>query len=99
MGLFLTHHLWCRGNEREELYLYPSSGTHRACNGITLPFLLIKFCRVWLTYHCVFMYVFNTSGRQTLHQITPAQGQVCNLKALTCHYICVAVCCCCVCVE
>ena len=26
----------CRGHGRVELYLYPSSGPHRACNGITL---------------------------------------------------------------
>ena len=70
-----------------------------ACNGITLPSSLIKFRRVLLTLHCLFMYVLNTSGWQTLHQITPAQVHVCNLKALTCHHICGAVCCCCVCVE
>jgi len=29
----------CRGHGRVELYLYPPSGPHRACNGITLPFL------------------------------------------------------------
>jgi len=28
---------WCRGHGRVELYLYPPSGPHRACNGITLP--------------------------------------------------------------
>ena len=28
-----------RGHGRVELYLYPSSGPHRACNGITLPLL------------------------------------------------------------
>ena len=27
-----------RGHGRVELYLYPPSGAHRACNGITLPF-------------------------------------------------------------
>jgi len=26
-----------RGHGRVELYLYPPSGTHRACNGKTLP--------------------------------------------------------------
>ena len=28
----------CRGHGRVELYLYPPSGPHRACNGITLLF-------------------------------------------------------------
>ena len=28
---------WCRGHGRVELYLYPPSGPHRACNGTTLP--------------------------------------------------------------
>jgi len=32
---------WCRGHGRVELYLYPPSGPHRACNGITLSFYLL----------------------------------------------------------
>jgi len=36
--LLTTHSLLCRGHGRVELYLYPPSGPHRACNGITLPF-------------------------------------------------------------
>ena len=31
-------HFWCRGHGRIELYLYPPSRPHRACNGITLPY-------------------------------------------------------------
>ena len=27
---------------------------------------IIKFCCVWLTHHCIFIYVLNTSGWQTL---------------------------------
>jgi len=30
-------HFKCRGHGTVELYLYPPSGSHRACNGITLP--------------------------------------------------------------
>jgi len=36
--LLTTHPLQGRGHGRVELYLYPPSGPHRACNGITLPF-------------------------------------------------------------
>jgi len=36
--LLTTHPFWCRGHGRVELYLYPPSGPHRACNGITLSF-------------------------------------------------------------
>ena len=35
--LLTTHPFQCRGHGRVELYLYPPSGPHRACNGITLP--------------------------------------------------------------
>jgi hypothetical protein len=28
---------WCRGHRRVELYLYPPSGPHWACNRVTLP--------------------------------------------------------------
>ena len=31
---------------------------------------IIKFCSVWLTHHCIFIYVLNTSGRQTLNKRT-----------------------------
>ena len=34
-GVLLTTH--DRGHGRVELYLYPPSGPHRACNGNTLP--------------------------------------------------------------
>ena len=34
----------CRGHGRVELYLYPLSGPHRACNGITLHF---NYHRCW----------------------------------------------------
>ena len=37
-GVLLTP-FYCRGHGRVELYLYPPSGPHRACNGITLPYL------------------------------------------------------------
>jgi len=37
--LLTTHPLLVRGHGRVELYLYPPSGSHRACNGITLPFI------------------------------------------------------------
>jgi len=37
--LLTTHPFQCRPHGRVELYLYPPSGPHRACNGITLPFL------------------------------------------------------------
>jgi len=39
--LLTTHLLLCRVHGRVELYLYPPSGAHRACNGIALPFYLI----------------------------------------------------------
>ena len=32
----------CRGHGRVELYLYPQSGPHRACNGITLHLTIIS---------------------------------------------------------
>jgi len=35
--LLTTHPFYCRGHGRVELYLYPPSGPHRSCNGITLP--------------------------------------------------------------
>ena len=35
--LLTTHPFKCRGHGRVELYLYPLSGPHRDCNGITLP--------------------------------------------------------------
>ena len=31
----------CRGHGRVELYLYPPSGPHRTCKGITLPYIYI----------------------------------------------------------
>ena len=31
---------------RVELYLYPPSGPHRACNGITLPFVANIYCHI-----------------------------------------------------
>jgi hypothetical protein len=41
-GLLLTTHPFqCRGHGRVELYLYPPSGPHRACNGVTLPLPLL----------------------------------------------------------
>ena len=33
----------CRSHGRVELYLYPTSGPHRACNGITLRFNFLLF--------------------------------------------------------
>jgi len=39
--LLTTHPLLCRGHGRVELYLYPPSGSHQACNGNTLPFFLL----------------------------------------------------------
>jgi len=33
----------CRGHGREQLYLYPRSGPHQACNGITLPLAFTFF--------------------------------------------------------
>ena len=38
--LLTTHPLLVLRYVRVELYLYPPSGPHRACNGITLPLLL-----------------------------------------------------------
>jgi len=38
--LLTTHPLLGRGHGRVELHLYPPSGTHRGCNGITLPFYI-----------------------------------------------------------
>jgi hypothetical protein len=40
----------CRGHGRVELYLYPPSGPHRACNGVTLPYIYIYI------YMCVCIY-------------------------------------------
>ena len=39
--LLTTHPFQCRGHGRVELYLYPPSGPHRACNGNTLPYIYI----------------------------------------------------------
>jgi len=39
--LLTTHHFECYGHGRVELYLYPPSGPHRACNGITLTLCII----------------------------------------------------------
>ena len=44
-----THpHFQCCGHGRVELYLYPPSGPHRACNRITLPFFnkkdIVRVC-------------------------------------------------------
>jgi len=36
--LLNTHPFYCRGHGKVELYLYPPSGPHRACNGLILPF-------------------------------------------------------------
>ena len=41
-GLLLTTHPFqCRGHVRVELHRCPLSGPHRACNGITLPFIFM----------------------------------------------------------
>jgi len=42
--LLTTHPFWCRGHGIVELYLYPPSGPHRACNGINLPLPSIICC-------------------------------------------------------
>ena len=42
----------CRSHGRVELYLYPPSGPHRACNGITLPLPYI--------YIYIYIYIFTT---------------------------------------
>ena len=43
--LLTTHPFKCRDNGRVELYLYPPSGPHLACNGNTLLFTLCSnFC-------------------------------------------------------
>jgi len=34
---------YCRGHGTVALYLYPPSGPHRACNGITLPLPFFKY--------------------------------------------------------
>ena len=39
---------WCRGHGRVELYLYSPSWPHRACNGITLPFIYIIYIYICL---------------------------------------------------
>ena len=43
--LLTTQPFQCRGHGRAELYLYPPSWPHRACNGITLPlpFYVLRF--------------------------------------------------------
>ena len=41
-----------RGHGRVELYLYPPSVPHRACNGITLPFFLHRLYEVCCVYGC-----------------------------------------------
>jgi hypothetical protein len=48
-GLLLTTHPFqCRGLGRVELYLYPPSGSRRACNGVTLLyFTLLYFTYNW----------------------------------------------------
>ena len=54
------------GHGRVELYLYPPSGLHRDCNGITLPFfinfiLIINVVLFW--FLCIFNFrvVFSLS--------------------------------------
>jgi len=47
--LLTTHPFQCRSHVRVVLYLYPPSGPHRACNGITVPLLLYVFIIIILT--------------------------------------------------
>ena len=42
--IYIYTHTLTRSHGRVELYLYPPSGPHRACNGITLPFLYMYVC-------------------------------------------------------
>jgi len=48
--LLTTHPLLCCGHGRAELYLYPSSGPHRACNGITLSLPKMETCGIFLPH-------------------------------------------------
>jgi hypothetical protein len=46
-GVLLTNHPFqCRGHGRVELNLYPPSGPHRACNGVTSPFYMLIIRRI-----------------------------------------------------
>jgi hypothetical protein len=53
--LLTTHSFWCRGHGRVEIYLYPTSGPHRAFNGVTLligfhikyPIFVSDFNEIW----------------------------------------------------
>ena len=45
--LLTTHPLRMSRSRRVELYLYPPSGPHRACNGITLPLLHLSSQSDW----------------------------------------------------
>ena len=54
---------FCRGHGTVELYLYPPSGPHRACNGFTLALYMIKdpWCVYWniKTIHVLFCSVIS----------------------------------------
>ena len=50
----------------------------------------IKFCCVWLIYHCVFIYVLNTSGWQTLKKVSFYINNN-NLLQLGCHPVAVVI--------
>ena len=43
---------WCCGHGTVQLYLYPPSGPHRACNEITLPFNK-SFCSTHYQRHAI----------------------------------------------
>ena len=82
-GVLLTAHpLLCRGHGRVELYLYPPSGPHQACNGITLPFYCHKRKKVFIyftLYSCLTDYGLDGPGlnpgeNEIFHPSRPALG-------------------------
>ena len=56
--LLTTHSFSCCGNGRVELYLYPPSGPHRACNGINLPFFTFIYERIYRSWEFIYLFIY-----------------------------------------
>jgi len=58
-----THTQWCISQTQQNFIMFINT--------------VIKFCCVWLIHHCIFIYVLNTSGWQTLKKLVYTVGS-CN---------------------
>jgi len=67
-GMLLTTQPLLVPHGRVELYLYPPSGPHRVCNGITLPFFLIN-CVEWTYIDCVGNYNETQATKDTNRRV------------------------------